>query len=168
VPANDLLDKAEKKLRADLGGDFSDATSESSKSELAKKLIELAKANDDLALRFVMWRDARDLAADAGQPAVMVQAVDRMAEQFRIDPLDMKADTLAKFPPQSSTMGRACCTAALKLVDEALAANRQALAGRFAQFALAAARAANSVELIHKAQKRAKEIEDGAKADGGM
>ncbi len=168
VPSNVLIDKVEKQLQADLGSEFADAATPQKKAELAKKLIEQAASDHDPVRRFVMWRDARDLAADAGQPAVMIQAVDQMAARFRIDPLDMKADALAASPPKDATTGRAYGEAALKLADEALAAGRQALAGRYSQIALSAARAANSVELIRKAQKKAKEIQDAAKTDSGM
>jgi hypothetical protein len=168
VPSNDLIDKVEKQLQADLGSEFADAATPQKKAELAKKLIEQAASDHDLVRRFVMWRDARDLAADAGQPAVMIQAVDQMAAQFRIDPIDMKADALAASPPKDGPTGRAYAEAALKLADEALAAGRQALAGRYSQIALSAARTANSVELIRKAQKKAKEIQDAAKTDSGM
>ena len=168
VPSNDLIDKVEKQLQADLGSEFADAATPQKKAELAKKLIEQAASDHDPVRRFVMWRDARDLAVDAGQPAVMIQAVDQMAALFRIDPLDMKADALAASTPKDATTGRAYGEAALKLADEALAAGRQALAGRYSQIALSAARAANSVELIRKAQKKAKEIQDAAKTDSGM
>ncbi len=168
VPAKDVLDGAEKKLRAEMEADFADATTPQKKTDLAKKLIEQAASGNDPARRFVMCRVARDLAAEVGQPAVMVQAVDQMAAQFRIDPLDMKADTLAAFPPKSITTGRVCGEAALKLADEAVAAGRQALAGRYAQFAITAAQTARSVDLLRKAQKRSKEIQDAAKAEAGM
>jgi hypothetical protein len=168
VPPADALDKAERKLRAEMEAEFAAAAKPSEKIELAKKLIEQATSGNDPARRFVMQRAARDLAAEVGQPAVMIQAVDQMAAQFRIDPLDMKADALAAFPPKSVTTGRTWGEAALKLTDEASAAGRQALAGRYAQIAMAAARTANSLDLLRKAQKRAKEIQDAAKAEAGM
>jgi hypothetical protein len=168
VPRADALDRAERKLRAEMEPEFAAAAKPSEKAELAKKLLEQSASGNDPARRFVMQRAARDLAAEAGQPAMMIQAVDQMAAQFRIDPLDMKADTLAAFPPKSITTGRTWGEAALKLADEAVAAGRQALAGRYAQIAIAAARTANSVDLLRKAQKRAKEIQDAAKAEAGM
>jgi hypothetical protein len=168
VPLADALDKAERKMRTEMEADFAAATKPSEKAELSKKLLEQAASGNDPARRYVMHRAARDLAADAGQPVVMIQAVDQMAVQFRIDALDMKADTLAAFPPKSITTGRTWGEAALKLADEAVAAGRQALAGRYAQIAIAAARTANSLDLLHKAQKRAKEIQDAAKAEAVM
>jgi hypothetical protein len=168
VPSADGLEKAERKLRAEMEAEFAAAAKPSEKTELAKKLLEQATSGNDPARRFVMQRAARDLAAEAGQPTVMVQAVDQMAAQFRIDPLDMKADALAAFPPKSVTTGRTWGEAALKLTDEASSAGRQALAGRYAQIAIAAARTANSLDLLRKAQKRAKEIQDAAKAEAGM
>jgi hypothetical protein len=165
VPDPEALASAEKKLKDEMGNAFLDATSSSKKHELAKKLIEQAESADDPARRYVMWREARDLSADAGQPTTMIQAVDRLGEKFRIDPLDMKADALASFPPKTVPAARAVNEAALKLVDEALAAKRRSLADRFAQIALEAAKATKSIELVRKTQKRAKEIEDMAEPE---
>ncbi|HEV3418186.1 MAG TPA: hypothetical protein VG056_15280, partial [Pirellulales bacterium] len=165
VPDPQMLASAEKRIKDEMGTAFSDATSPLKKVELAKKLIEQAESADDPARRYVMWREARDLAADAGQPATMIQAVDHLGEKFRIDPLDMKADAMANFPPKTVPAARAVNEAALKLVDEALAAKRRSLADRFAQIALEAAKATKSIELVHKTQQRAKEIEDMAKPE---
>src|SRR5262249_32644458 len=138
------------------------------KVDLAKKLLEQASSAKNPARRFVMCRVARDFAAEAGQPTIMCQAVNQLAALFQIDPLDMKADTLTAFPPKSITTGRTCGEAALRLSDEGVAAGRQALGGRYAQTAITAARTANSVDLLRKAQKRAKEIQDAAKSEAGM
>jgi hypothetical protein len=167
VPDKDVLAKAEKKVREEMDAAFAEAKSASKKSELAKKLIEQGDSIDDPARRFVMWREARDLAAEAGQPAILFQAVDHLAGQFRIDPLDMKADALANSPPKTTTVGRTINEAALKLAEEALAANRPALAKRFLQIALTAAKATSSVELMRRTQQRAKEVQDMAVGGAG-
>jgi hypothetical protein len=165
VPDPGALATAEQKIKDEMGNAFSDATSSLKKYELAKKLIEQAESTDAAARRYVMWREARDLAADAGQPATMIQAVDHLGGQFRIDPLDMKADALANFPPKTGAAARAVNEAALKLVDEALAAKRRSLADRFAQIAIEAAKATKSIELVRKTQQRSLEIEKMAKPD---
>jgi hypothetical protein len=167
VPDKDSLAKAEKKVREEMDAAFAEAKSASKKSELARKLIDQGDSIDDPARRFVMWREARDLAAEAGQPAILFQAVDHLAGQFRIDPLDMKADALANSPPKTTTVGRTINEAALKLAEEALAANRPALAKRFLQIALTAAKASSSVELMRRTQQRAKEVQDMAGGGAG-
>ena len=160
VPDMNTLAKAEKKVHDEMDAAFAAAISPSKKIELARKLIANGQAADDSVRRYVMWCAARDLAAEAGQPATMIEAVDHLAGQFRIDPLDMKADAMANFPPNSTTVGRSCNEAALKLAKEALAAKRRALADRFIQVALTAAKATNSVDFVRRTQQRAKEIQE--------
>ena len=112
VPDLNTLAKAEKKVHDEMDAAFAAAVSPSKKQELARKLIENGQSADDPVRRYVMWCAARDLAAEGGQPATMIEAVDHLAGQFRIDPLDMKADAMANFPPKSTTVGRstACAT----------------------------------------------------------
>lgn len=160
VPDMNTLAKAEKKVHDEMDAAFAAAVSPSKKIELARKLIENGQAADDSVRRYVMWCAARDLAAEAGQPATMIEAVDHLAGQFRIDPLDMKADAMADFPPKSTTVARSCNEAALKLAQEALAAKRRALADRFIQVAVTAAKATNSVDFVRRTQQRAKEIQE--------
>ena len=150
VPEPEALARAEKKITDELEKDFFEATSPSKKFELAKKLIELGETSDDPARRYIMWRQARDLAADAGQPVTMIAAVDHLAGQFRVDALDMKADALANFPPKTTTNAKAFNDAALKLVEESIAAKRRGMADRFAQIALEAAKATKNPEVFKK------------------
>jgi hypothetical protein len=160
VPDMNALAKAEKKFHEEMDAAFAAAVSPSKKQELARKLIENGQSADDPVRRYVLWCAARDLAAEGGQPATMIEAVDHLAGQFRIDPLDMKADAMANFLPKSTTVGRSCNEAALKLAEEALAAKRRALADRFIQVALTAAKATNSVDFVRRTQQRAKEIQE--------
>ena len=162
VPEPEAQARAEKKVADEFEKEFFEATTPSKKFDLAKKLIEQGEASDDPARRYIMWRQAAELAADAGQPATMVKAVDHLAGQFRVDALDMKADALAKFPPKTSTNAKAFNDAALKLVEEALAAKRHGMADRFAQIALEAAKATKNPEVVKRTQARAKEIQDMA------
>ena len=145
---------------------FFEATTPSKKFTLAKTLIAQGEATDSSARRFVMWREARDLAADAGQPSVMIEAVDHLAGRYQVDALDMKADTLANFPPKNTVTALAFREAALKLIDEALAAHRHSVAAQFALIAVEAAKSTNNAELVKRTQQRAKEIQDQSAAPG--
>jgi hypothetical protein len=160
VPDMSTLAKAEKKVHDEMDAAFAAAVLPSQKNELTKKLIENGLSADDPVRRYALWCAARDWAAEAGQPAMMIEAVDRLAGQYRIDPLDMKADAMANFPPKSTTVGRSFNEAALKLAEVALAANRRGLADRFVQIALTAAKATNSVDLVRRTQQRAKEVQE--------
>src|SRR5436309_14580976 len=91
---------------------------------------------------------------------MLIDAVDHLAGQFRVDPLDMKADAMASSPPKSITAARSFNEAALKLAEEALAAKRRGLADRFIQIAVTAAKSTNSVDLVRRTQQRVKEVQE--------
>ncbi len=166
VPDADALTKVEKHFKDEFETAYLEAINSVKKGELAKKLVEEGESSTDPARQFLMWREARDLAADAGQPAIMVDAIDHLGRQFRIDPLDMKADTLTTNPPRNSVAGKAVNGVAMALIDEAVAAKRFALADRFARLALESARKANNTDMAKKAIARAKEVQAMAAGDG--
>ncbi len=165
VPEPDMLAKAEKKIKDELSAARIDVSTAAKKRDAAKKLLGMAEKREHIAERFMLYSDARDLAAEAADPATMIQAVDRASEQFRIDALDMKADALANFPPKGSDAARAFNEGAAKLAEEAAAAKRSVLADRFMQIALVAARASNNPDLVRKTQERAKELQSAVAAD---
>src|SRR5436309_2877970 len=58
---------------------------------LAKKLLQQARdEKTDPAPRFVLFREARNLAASCGDIATALQAVDQMNRVFAIDPVSYK------------------------------------------------------------------------------
>ncbi|MDY0166106.1 MAG: formylglycine-generating enzyme family protein [Thermoguttaceae bacterium] len=63
---------------------------------LSSRLIREARRHEEAAeKRYVMLAEASRIAADVGDAAVALAAVDGMARQFRIDHLKCKADVLA-------------------------------------------------------------------------
>jgi hypothetical protein len=129
--------------------------------ELAAKLIqEAAETKDDPTARFVLLREARDLAAQAGSAATCLQAIDELAKEYDIDALGMKAEWLATTatfatPAVSSSLAETC----LALVEEAVAADHYELALRLVSVAVDAARKARSPTLSSKAEARRKEVQ---------
>jgi hypothetical protein len=129
--------------------------------ELAAKLTqEAADTKDDPAARFVLLREASELAARAGDATVTLQTVDELAREFDIDVLALKAERLAAvIPAATPTANLAAAEACLTLLDEALAADDYEQALRLVSLATDAARKARSTALTSRAEARSKEVQ---------
>jgi hypothetical protein len=129
---------------------------------LAAKLVQQAEeSKDDPAARFVLLREARDLAARAGDAEEALKAADEMIQVFAVNAPEMKAgvlETLAR-APTTPTAGKALGERALALVDEAIQANDYAVADRLLKVASTAARLARSLPLSTAAQSRRKDVQ---------
>jgi WD40 repeat protein len=120
APDGDALAKAEANVRAVLKDDYA-RKQPGEKKVLAQKLITLAEGTtDDPVARYVMLRDARDLAAEVGDPALAVQAIEALARWYEIDPAAAKLAALEKTLSVSSN------PTTLKVVNELAAAGADA------------------------------------------
>src|SRR5207248_225012 len=76
--------------------DIKAATEPAARVKLAAELLQQGRdTKDDLALRFVLFEQARDLAAKGGDAALAFTAVDEMGKTFAVDVLTHKAAALA-------------------------------------------------------------------------
>ena len=71
--------------------DVSAVQTPAKKMQLAASLVKLADKTDDTAERFVLLRQASELAASAGEVSQVLQLVDQMAEKYEIDRLAAQA-----------------------------------------------------------------------------
>lgn len=97
VPPAAAIADAEKLVR-EAFGDTRAKRGQAERLALAQKLLEQAgeAAHDDPATRYVLLRDARDLAAAAGDVAVAMSAAEEMVAAFRVKRAETK---LAALPP---------------------------------------------------------------------
>ena len=85
------LEKAEQDLQEKFRTDYDHANTALGKVELAGKLLESSKADSlDPDHRYVMLRDARDMAIAAGKSGLACEGIERMGDSFKIDPLAHK------------------------------------------------------------------------------
>src|SRR5437879_997122 len=78
------------------GEDIKAAQEPQAKAKLAINLLQQGKeSRDDAANRYVLFREARDLAAKAGDANLTLLAVEEMARDFDVSALDLKAAALA-------------------------------------------------------------------------
>jgi hypothetical protein len=117
MPDAEAQTKAEKLIKDLFKDDYAKKNS-SDLLALATKLLEQAReTKDDPAAKFVLYREARDLAARAGEPGQALQIVNETAKEFAIDMATMKATALETATSVATT------PASFKtIVDQALAA----------------------------------------------
>ncbi|MBL8792404.1 MAG: NPCBM/NEW2 domain-containing protein [Planctomycetia bacterium] len=133
---------------------------------LSAKLLEQAQeTRDDAAARFVLFREARDLAPQAGELPRALAVIERLAREFDVSRPAMKADVLSAATglPATPTLPKTLAETALEVIDEAIAADDFASAGRLVKLAEGAAQKAKSTPLATTAQARAKEIDAARK-----
>lgn len=159
VPDSAVVERATRKIREGFDDAIAAATTPIKQGELIQKLLDAADSSDDPVRQYALCMEARDTAAKAGRAKLAIDAIDRIARQFRVDALDMKADTFSNFPPATESGGREAARSLLALVEEAVNAKRMALASRLAQLAVQAAQVSKGNQLIKQATQRSKEIE---------
>jgi tetratricopeptide (TPR) repeat protein len=153
--------EAEAKIREILKADYA-KRAPADLQALAGKLIRMGmETRDDPAARYVLLREGRDLAAQGGDTATALKAIDQMEKSYEVDALGMKTAALA-------TAGRAARTpeaalqvahAYLALMEEAEAADQYDAAAALAGKAESAARQGQDASLVAEAQAQRKEAE---------
>jgi hypothetical protein len=161
VPDAASQEKSEKLIK-ELFKDEYARKSPREKLSLAAQFLEQAReTKDDLAARFVLMREARDLGAQAGDPSMAIKAVELMAKEYAINGVAMKATTLEIIEKVTGSRAR-CKTlveALLSIVEEALAADDFESAAKLLRVGESAARKSKSVPLVTSILARSKEVE---------
>jgi WD40 repeat protein len=118
------------------------------------------ESNDDPAARYVLYRYTRDLAIKAGDPKLTLGAIDKMAANFDVSALDLKAEALGKLVPNVPTKdpSKDLTDLALDLINEAMEADNYAAALELGKVATEAAKRSQVLSLVKAAQKRNEEI----------
>jgi hypothetical protein len=63
--------------------------------EFARKLLKTAvDTKDDITARYVMYREARDIAIKAGDVGLAFEAAGAISRSYAVDPVEMKYATL--------------------------------------------------------------------------
>ncbi|HSI33196.1 MAG: hypothetical protein ACAI43_18145 [Phycisphaerae bacterium] len=117
---------------------------------LALKLLDEGKQTAvDTTARYVMFREARDLAASIGDAETATAAIAELGKTFKADTLDMKLKMLTGFKTGTRTADQQLASAemAMSLIDEALAADNYPAALSFAELAGYFATAAKNPQL---------------------
>jgi serine/threonine protein kinase/tetratricopeptide (TPR) repeat protein len=132
---------------------------------LANQLLADAAQADDLTMRFVLLREARDLAAVSGSMETMMKAIDELDKTFAVNALEMKIAGLEKasqaqnLPPVRILI----VDTALKLIEEMVEADNYDAADRILAAAKVALQKLNREMLQARVNIQAKDLADTRK-----
>jgi hypothetical protein len=168
VPDTDAVRKAEAEVRRLFAAENAKRGA-ADRRALAERLLRLAGNAPDPADRYVLLREARDLAAQAGAVALALEAAGRAARDFEVDGLAVRAEAIDRTERAATdpVTAQALAEAGLELADEAAREDQFAVAGRLAATAGRAARVSKVPALMARAARligEVREIEAAAAA----
>jgi len=160
APEPDAAVQKEKlKVVKDLFKDEYAKKSPADQSALAKQLVSRGiETASDPAAQYVMLREARDIAAAAGDVETAMRASDELAKGFAVSAVASKLAALSKIGPKEPEAARAASRAYLVLVSDAIRADDYDSAVAAAGKGDALAKAAQDPLLPPRFQELQKEI----------
>jgi WD40 repeat protein len=124
VPEADKQDEAEKTIKNLYKDDYA-KKSNADRVAFAGKLMDIARDTPDKPVeRFVLLREARELASQAADVKLAIKAIDELAVSYAIDSVEMKVAILEKAFGLASTV-----TGARTIADQYFALAEELLAG---------------------------------------
>ncbi len=166
VPPQAKITEAEKLVKDLFKADYAKKKA-ADHIELAKRLLTAAdETKDDPATRYVMYREARDYAAKGGDVFMALEAADRIAGAFAVNPAEAKLAAL-ELADKFSVPG-AIIESAFAAIDDAMRVNDYASAARLVKLATGAAGRAKIPGLATLLATRPKEIEITRKGFEGL
>ena len=169
-PDADQKSRAETKIK-DLFKDEYAQSDAAARIALAGKLLQLGlDTKDDVAARFMLCREARDLAARAGDVGLSLRAVDAIAKEYEIDSVGMKRLALSTAEPVVRTPegNKQLAEAALAVADEAVGNDDYDTALGLLAMADSAARKSKGRELLSLVDARKTRLRGIAEAYDGV
>ncbi|HEV3145093.1 MAG TPA: hypothetical protein VGZ47_14480 [Gemmataceae bacterium] len=172
VPGTAAQATAEKAIKDLFANEYSKTTT-TLRRRLAAQLFDSAlKTNDDLAVRFVLFREACDIAAQAGDPKTALAAADALAKEFDINALELKCKTLevaGKAPNLSSANVTVVTRATLNALEqEAVAADNFTAAADLVRIARATSEKSPNGKLTTFLESLSHEIDELKKEYAGV
>ena len=161
--------KAESEIRSLFSKEFAAADNAKRKLALSATLHKQAGGTkNDPAARFVLYRLAGELAAEAGYLAKGFAAIDRLARSYDVNPLKMKADLAAAVAPGYRAGANDANSIAnlwiqtntlMVLADFAARKDDFPTAVRVAKLAVPMARATKNIQFLRETVTRSRELE---------
>jgi hypothetical protein len=164
VPDETAIEKAEAVVKDVYKADFA-RKKPTDLVEFARKLLKAAdETPDNPAARFVMYREARDLAVRGGDVGLALEAAATLGRTFEINTGELTAATLEAVDKGRVAPARVVADAAMDLADAATDADDYALAERLLKLAGAAASRASSAALVSGVAAQVRELDATRKA----
>lgn len=161
IPDTQAQKTAEKLVKDVFAAEYA-KTGADDRRALAAELVRQSDSDNDTASRYVLLREARDIAVGAGDFATAAQAIDAMADSFDgIDAVDMKLAALLQSSKAANGPGAEQCVEVLMdLSDEALEREDIEAAAKVMKQGEALLRKAKHPKLTADLHNRSKELRD--------
>jgi formylglycine-generating enzyme required for sulfatase activity len=161
VPEPASQEKAEKLIKELFQDEYAKKAS-ADKLALAAKLLDQAKdTKDDPVARFVLMREARDLAAEAGDAPRALKAVESIGKEYAINTLQMKLAALETVEKMAGSRARSksLVDVIMAVVDEGVATDDFEVAVKLLKLGENAARKSKNIALVTSILSRNKQVE---------
>lgn len=160
VPTGPDLTAAEKLIKDVFKDDYAKRTPADRQALARKMLTQALETKDDLNSRFVLLREARDLANQGGDIQTALSAVEELAKSFKIDTAAMRNTLLTNAAKTARTPEefRALAVISLKLIDGLLVTDDYDAAEKLANTALQHARKSQDLPLANRVTAKGKEV----------
>lgn len=161
TPAPDaaVMKETEKRVREVYKSDYADKGAAERRAFARKLLQQGVETRDDMAAKYVLLRESREISLQAGDPEGALAAIQALARQFAMDGIAMKAQALAAMARTAKTPDdqKRFALLQLRLAEEACAAEEFAAAQQAATAAAALARQAKDTPLAARAEAYGRE-----------
>jgi hypothetical protein len=161
VPDAAAQEKAEQVVKELFKADYA-KKKQTARRELSIRLYQQGVfTKDDMAVRFVLFRECRDLAAQAAMPLAALKAVDELAKDFEVKGLEMKMAVVEKSAEsaKTTTSHKNATVAALEVLNEALVSDSFPAAEEVLKVAAAAAAKSRSKPVTEAVERREKDVQ---------
>jgi len=128
-------DAKQQEIAAQIGSIYnpSRAKTPAERVKLAYQILQAAKASKESSERYVLLRQGRELAGQAGDMALVLQVIEITAADFDIDPLEEKTAILLTFGEKANAEQiRSLFNASQRVIAQALSVGRHELAADLA------------------------------------
>jgi hypothetical protein len=160
VPDPAAQKEAERVIRDIFKEDYNKRTGPDKKA-LAKTLLDQAlESKNDPASQFVLLREARDLASQAGDIETSFKSIDEIGKRFAVESMAMKLEVLASTRTSVKSLEEytGLAKAYLKLSEDAFRSDDYEVASKSVEAAISLAKKGKDLPLLTKAEGRGKEI----------
>lgn len=163
-PEGAALESARQEVQKLYQQDWSAAVNTAKRRELAERLLKASPPeNAAPEFQYALFDQAYELAVAAEKPALVWQAVDKMAEAYAVDAIALKLAALEKMvqSARGTAAAREIAMASFSLAEQALRAKRMEDTKRVLDVAARAAKDSKSVSLMRQATMARQQLEGG-------
>lgn len=160
VPSDAAQGQAEKLIREIFKEEYLVKTP-AAQRKLAKKLLQQGlETNDDPISRYVLFREAGDLAARSGDVETVIRSADALIAGYQLDRLAFKESLLSRAEPATTNPEdlKRLVEVLLELARESTELDQFDAAVKSTQSALAAARKSKDIGLVVRVDARLKSV----------